>query len=134
MKDLLRLILILVAFNTNVFCQVETVETWKRYENTRIELKKIIGAWYATDSIEYAINFISINETIVYIDGIESGVGGPYSFRLDQNGVFVNGSAANWPPYYCTLFLRENNLLEIKYWNFLGPESTSILYKRMKSD
>ena len=51
-----------------------------------------------------------------------------------SNGVFVNGSAANWPPYYCTLFLREINVLEIKFWNFLGPESTSILYKRMKSD
>ncbi len=132
MKNIFCFTSILILCNTNVLCQVGTYEIWKANENKQIALSEIIGNWYATDSIRSKISFVRMGKTIVHIEGKKGGVGGPYSFRVDQNGIFVNGSAANWPPFYCTLFLHDHNILEIKFWNYLGPESTSIVYKREK--
>ena len=134
MRNSISFILILLAFNTKVFGQVDTYELWKTYENTQIASSEIIGDWYASDSIQSKISFVRMAETNIYIEGKKGGVGGPYSFRVDKNGVFVNGSSANWPPYYCTLIPQENNTLEIRYWNFVTPESERIIYKRTRRD
>ena len=134
MRNNISLILILLAFNTHVLGQVETYETWKASEKIQVASSEIIGDWYASDSIQSKISFVRMAETIIYIEGKKGGVGGPYSFRADENGIFVNGTAANWPPYYCRLILHENNSLEIKYWHAVGTESKSIIYKRTRRD
>ena len=134
MKNIFCFIAMLITFNTNVFCQVGTYKIWKANENKQIALNEIIGDWYTSDSIQSKISFVKMGKNIVYIEGKKGGVGSPYSFRVDQKGIFVNGSAANWPPFYCTLVLLDKNLLEIKYWTFSAPKSTSIVYKRMRID
>lgn len=98
-------------------------------KDVKIRLTDIIGNWYSTDSYVSKINFINTNNYFVEIDGIKHGVGN-YSFRIYGDSISVNGTAANWPPYDCTLRLLNNKELEIEFYQFLSTETTKIIYRR----
>jgi len=95
----------------------------------RISLTEIIGNWYTIDSFGSKISFVNINNYFVDIEGIKHGVGN-YSFRVYGDSISVNGTAANWPPYNCTLRLLTNKNLEIEFYQFLSTETTKIIYRR----
>jgi hypothetical protein len=98
-------------------------------KGNRISLTEIIGNWYAVDSFGSKISFVNINNYFVDIEGIKHGVGN-YSFRIYGDSISVNGTAANWPPYDCTLRLLNNKNLEIEFYQFLSTETTKIIYRR----
>lgn len=96
----------------------------------KILLTDIIGNWNSVDSPGHKISFINLNNYIVEINGIKHGVGN-YSFIIAGDSISVNGTAANWPPYDCTLRLFNNNKhLEIEFYKFLSTASSKIIYKR----
>ena len=98
-------------------------------KGNRISLTEIIGNWYAVDTIGSKISFVNINNYFADIEGIKHGVGN-YSFRIYGDSISVNGTAANWPPYDCTLRLLTNKNLEIEFYQFLSTETTKIIYRR----
>jgi len=51
--------------------------------------------------------------------------------QLRSEDASQNGTAANWPPYDCTLRLLNNKEnLEIEFYQFFYKETTKIIYKR----
>ena len=98
-------------------------------KDIKISLKDIIGDWYAIDNSAFKISFININNVFVDIEGIKHGVGN-YSFRVYGDSISVMGTAANWPPYNCTLKLLNPKKLEIEFYQFFYKETTKVIYKR----
>jgi hypothetical protein len=98
-------------------------------EQTRIAVNDIIGDWYSTDSTEMKITFNNINDVFVEIDGIQHGVG-KYIFSIVEDSIAVNGTAANWPPYHCTLKLVNPQFLEIGFYYFNSEGTTKTSFSR----
>jgi hypothetical protein len=98
-------------------------------EQTRIAVDDIIGDWYSTDSTAMKITFNNINDVFVEIDGIQHGVG-KYIFSIVEDSISVNGTAANWPPYNCTLKLVNPQFLEINFYYFLSEGTTKTSFNR----
>lgn len=98
-------------------------------KNLKIAVNDILGNWYATDSSQSKICFAYDNKYFVYIDGIKHGVGN-YMFNIAHDSISVNGMAANWPPYDCTLKMINKNLLQIEFYQFYSKGTTKIIYKR----
>jgi len=88
-----------------------------------------MGDWYTSDSNKSKITFVKLANKDVVIEGKRDGVN-DYRFTIDEDSIYVNGIASNWPPYYCTLFLNDNNILEIKFYQCHTLEATVITYKR----
>lgn len=98
-------------------------------KNLKIAVNDIVGNWCTDDSAQSMICFINDNSYFVHIDGIQHGVG-KYYFNIAKDSISVNGTAANWPPYDCTISLLNNNLLQIEFYQFFSKETTKAIYKR----
>lgn len=98
-------------------------------EFVTIPLDDILGTWLSTDSVNAEIRFIREGERSVYIGGIEHGVGS-YYFIVENNRINVNGSAANWPPFYCILSLVEKETLEIIFYQYSYPKTNRVVFVR----
>jgi hypothetical protein len=133
MKKYPSIILTLMLFYSHAFGQVKIHEIWDTNTNSRIVLTHVIGDWYSSDSIKSRISFIRNGNSNVFIEGKRDGVNN-YHFKLDSDSIYVNGLAANWPPYYCTLYFHTINTLEIKYYQFHSLVTTSVIYKRKQND
>jgi hypothetical protein len=131
MKSIFKLVIILclMVIGEPVSAQLKGHERKAINKDLKIALNDILGDWYATDSTAYKISFININNFYVDIIGIKHGVGN-YSFRVIDDSIAVNGSAANWPPYDCTLRLVNKKHLEIEFYQFLSTETTKLMYRR----
>lgn len=129
MKIKFGFVIILFTCCAAAFGQVVIHETWETNKKNRIALTDVIGDWYASDSLKSKITFVKLLNKDVIIEGKRDGVN-DYRFARDEDSIHVNGIAANWPPYYCTLFLYDNNTLEIKFYQFHSREATVITYKR----
>jgi hypothetical protein len=118
-----------MAFCVKTFGQEAVHEIWDINKNTRIALSDIIGDWYSSDSTQSKITFAKLGNNDVILEGKRDGIHN-YHFILDTDSINVNGVAANWPPYYCTLMLYNNDILEIKYYQFHSSETSIFIYKR----
>lgn len=98
-------------------------------EFVTIPLDDILGTWHSTDSVNAEIRFIREGERSVYIGGIEHGVGS-YYFIVENDHINVNGSAANWPPFYCILSLVEKDTLEIAFYQYSYPKTNRVVFVR----
>lgn len=126
-----RCILILLLLSTANYCYAQSGadSIRKRNVKTRIALTDLLGDWYVMDSQKTKISFINLMDVLVEMKGIKHGVG-HYSFPIKKDSVEVNGSAANWPPYYCTLSMQDNNTIKILFYDYLYPGNTSISITR----
>ena len=123
-------ILIFMIICLSIFAQARVYDLKEANRDYKISLTDIIGNWYSVDSPKYKISFKNLNDYFVDIDGIKHGVGN-YIFKVDGDSISVNGTAANWPPYDCTLRLLNNKEnLEIEFYQFFSRETTKIIYKR----
>jgi hypothetical protein len=95
----------------------------------KIAVNDIVGNWYTIDSAHTKISFVNSNNRYMYIEGIQHGVGN-YGFSVNSDSISVNGMAANWPPYDCTLRLINSKHLEISFSQFFIKESYKVIYKR----
>jgi hypothetical protein len=102
-----------------------------RHENKsiRMALTDILGDWYLGDSLKTKISFVNEANYFVVMQGIKHGVGA-YSFLIKKDSIEVNGSAPNWPPYYCTLRLLNQKKLAIDFYTFIYPGTTSVFCRR----
>ena len=116
----------LLHIETTAQTNVDTFRVAKK--NTKIAINDVIGNWVATDSLKTNIIFVQEGYDI-HIKGLEHGVGN-YSFRIEADSICVNGTAANWPPYYCTLNLLNSNELEINFYQGLSKNIFSVIYIR----
>lgn len=91
-------------------------------------MHRIVGDWCSHDSSLVKISFVEINNDLVNIEGIKHGVGN-YMFQLTGDSISVNGTAANWPPYDCTLSLINSRELEISFYQRFHT-ATKVIYKR----
>jgi len=123
------LILIFIFISLVVIAQARVYDLREANKDIKILLTDIIGNWYSIDSPKSTISFITLNNRIVDIDGIKHGVGN-YSFIVDGDSISVNGTAANWPPYYCTLRLLNSTHLKIEFYQFFSKETTKVIYTR----
>lgn len=128
-RSVFMLTLVLLFFRSDLQAQERTYGLREDSKPVRIPLTGIIGRWYPLDSAATTIRFIQLNEHIVEIEGIEHGVG-KYSFNVSRDSLAANGTAANWPPYYCTLRLPDPQHLEIEFYQFHSTESIKAVYKR----
>lgn len=122
-------ILISTCIHLAVIAQTRGYDLREANKDVKISLTDIIGNWYSVDSPRSKISFINLNPYLVDIDGIKHGVGN-YSFTVDGDSLFVNGTAANWPPYHCTLTLLHSKLLEIEFYQFFAKGTTKMVYER----
>lgn len=111
--------------------QTDVYQMRQENEHDRIALSDILGTWYwtHTDSTRHALSFVNESNAFVHIPEIKHGVGS-YLFTIAQDSVHVNGTAANWPPYYCTLHLRDKNTLELTFYMSIYPGSTTTVCRR----
>jgi hypothetical protein len=131
MRKIRRLgfILIFMIISLALLAQTRVYDLKDENKDHKISLSEIIGNWYSVDSPRYKISFTNLNNYIVEINGIKHGVGN-YSFIVRDDSISVNGTAANWPPYDCTLRLINRKLLEIEFYYIFSKETTKIIYKR----
>jgi hypothetical protein len=125
-------ILMLLMLNKDAAAQSAADSLRSANKNTKIALADITGDWYAADSLQSKISFNSNGRYDVCIEGIKHGVG-KYHFIIDGDSIYVNGTAANWPPYCCTLMLLSNHVLEIKFWQYAYKETRNMLYRRKQN-
>ena len=98
----------------------------------KVLMSDVLGDWYLVDSMDttdFKISFTNVNNSFVEIDGIKHGVGN-YIFNIVKDSIWVNGTAANWPPYYCTLKLTDDNHLEIDFYNHFSVGTTKMIFRR----
>lgn len=113
----------------SVIAQLKGNEVKAANMDFKISLIEIIGDWYTVDSPLYKISFVKNNNYFVDINGINHGAGN-YIFRVLGDSISVNGTAANWPPYDCTLRLLNKNFLEIEFYQYFSTRTTKVRYKR----
>jgi hypothetical protein len=134
---ILLLFLFIILFHFSAYSQVEKTEgvyeLRRKTEKTKVALVDILGDWYSTDSTSSKISFIQRGDGEVYIEGKKDAVN-YYSFNLEGDSVFVNGLAANWPPFYCTLYLHADQVLEIRYYQLNDRESNNVIYRRQEGE
>jgi hypothetical protein len=121
-------IIVLLIFSIESKAQISVDSLRKANKEIKIALKELIGNWQYIDSEQAKINFVA-GDFNVHIEGIKHGIGN-YRFERDKDSVFVNGTAANWPPYDCTLKLIDKNTLEIKFYQYFSKETFNIIYKK----
>lgn len=98
-------------------------------EFVTIPLDDVLGTWYSSDSVHTEIQLINEGDRSVHISGIQHGVGS-YYFIVENDSINVNGSAANWPPYYCILSLVEKEGLEIIFYQYSYPKTNRVVFVR----
>ncbi|MBL7765455.1 MAG: hypothetical protein JNJ58_05145 [Chitinophagaceae bacterium] len=121
------LLLSILCHHTNAQTEVNGLR--KAHQQTKIALSDILGKWYTGDSVKSEIEFVKLGYGYVQIEGIKHGVGN-YGFILDRDSLYVNGTAPNWPPYDCTLYLINQNVLEIKFYQFFDKGTINVTYRR----
>lgn len=133
MRNKFSIALLLLTFCSTVSAQKEKSTKKEAEKISKIALTDILGDWYTSDTIDSKISFIRAGDAEILIEGRREGVSA-YRLSVDADSMYVNGSAPNWPPYYCTLLLHDDNLLEIKYFQFSSVEPKSVIYRRESSD
>lgn len=123
------LILTLMINSHYSFAQTRVYDIKVANKNLKIAVSDIVGNWCTDDSAQSMICFINDNSYFVHIDGIQHGVG-KYYFNIAKDSISVNGTAANWPPYDCTITMLNTNLLQIEFYQFFSKETTKVFYKR----
>lgn len=124
------LILFYLLISLALMAQTKSSIIKETNKDKKISLSDIIGNWYSVDSFRHRIRFVNLNDNMVEIKGLKHGVGN-YLFMVYGDSISVHGTAANWPPYDCTLRLvssKEN--LEIVFYHFSDQETTRVIYKR----
>ncbi len=126
-----RIVFLLVILMFGQDCRAQSAPLSLKESNklSRIALKDILGNWYKADSTKLKISFVKENNSFVSIEGIKHGVGN-YSFIIDKDSIFVNGTAINWPPYDCTLHLLDTNHLKIEFYQFFSAGATGLVFRR----
>lgn len=126
-------ILFFVLLINNVLAQNSGYKILSDNKNVKFALNDILGNWYSLDTAKTKISFINLNNRVVEIEGIKHGVGN-YSFLLKGDSIPANGTAANWPPFDCTLYLLKNNLLEIAFYQYFSKEPTRVIFTRLDNE
>jgi hypothetical protein len=131
MKRIFSLVFILILLGVSMqsFAQSSGLEVREANINKKIATSDILGDWYLKDSLKSKISFIKNRDYFVFIEGIKPGIGN-YGFTQNEDSIFVNGTAANWPPYDCTLNLINKNSLEIKFYQYFTKETYNLFFKR----
>lgn len=128
-----RLVLLccLIFSTLNAHGQIDSIR--HQYSKTKIALKDIIGIWnwQHSDSSIQRLSFVNNKNQSVSIPEIRHGAG-PYTFFIVKDSVEVNGSAANWPPYYCTIKQLDKNSVELLFYNVQFQGVTVISCRREK--
>jgi hypothetical protein len=121
----------LLALSLHAHGQNDAMHIREENEYTRIALTDILGEWVweHTDSTRHTLSFVNQADYCVIIPEIKHGVG-PYSFLIEQDSMHVNGSAANWPPYYCTVRMVNKQTIELLFYTFLYPGHTTTVCRR----
>jgi len=125
----LNIVLLFWLLSPVIVAQTRQLNLAAADKENKISLIDIIGNWYSVDSSASKISFIKISSYFVDIDGIKHGVGN-YSFRVYGDSISAKGTAANWPPYDCTIRLLNSKSLEIEFYTFLSTRTTKIIYRR----
>lgn len=133
MKVKLCFAIVLTTFCFRGHAQREPYAYREANKNSKIALAELLGDWYTSDSTRSTITFVLNVNLDVSLEGKRDGVN-DYRFALYKDSVFVNGLAPNWPPYYCTLFLKSEAVLEVLYYQFLSQTIDRIIYKRESSE
>jgi hypothetical protein len=133
MKTGFSFLILLLAGLSNTSAQEGMYELLRETEKHKVGLNEILGDWYTMDSTQSKITFIQRDNADVYIEGKRDAVN-DYAFRIDGDSVQVMGVAANWPPYYSKLVLREDEVLEIRYFGFSEIDFNKVLYRRRKGE
>lgn len=125
------ILLVFVAIQNGAIAQSAADSIRKGNVHTKIALTDILGEWYMhhPDSSKSKIHFINEASYHVIIPEIKHGVG-EYSFRIEQDSMYVNGYAPNWPPYYCTVNRVDNNTLELLFYTYTNAFTTSVVCRR----
>lgn len=123
------LLVTLMILSHDSFAQTSGLGIKDANKNLKIAVNDIVGNWCTDDSAQSMICFINDNSYFVHIDGIQHGVG-KYYFNIAKDSISVNGTAANWPPYDCTITMINTNLLQIEFYQFFSKETTKVIYKR----
>lgn len=121
--------LLFLSFSAESTAQTNLDSLRRANEFVTIPLDDIVGTWYSSDSVHSEIHFIKEGDRSVHIGGIEHGVGS-YYFTVENDHINVNGSAANWPPYYCILSLVEKETLEIKFYQYFDEKTHDVIFGR----
>jgi len=128
-----RLILLccLILSTLDAHGQIDSIR--QQYSKTKIALKDIIGNWnwQHSDSSIQRLSFVNNKNQSVSIPEIRHGAG-QYTFFIIKDSVEVNGSAANWPPYYCTIKQLDKNSIELLFYNVQFQGVTVISCRREK--
>ena len=77
--------------------------------------------------LQPSITFIQENSSFVVIPEIKHGVSN-YSFSIEGDSIKANGFAPNWPPFYCTLYLENQNELHIVFYTLESKGFTHMVY------
>lgn len=127
------ILLVFVAIQNGAIAQSAADSIRKGNVHTKIALTDILGEWYMhhPDSSKSKIHFINQTGFQVIIPEIKHGVG-EYSFRIEQDSMYVNGYAANWPPYYCTVNRVDKSTLELEllFYTYTNSGITHIVCRR----
>lgn len=128
----IAILLLLATLTSNkVIAQTDVNELREKYINNKNALSAILGTWYSGDSLNGKIDFIQESKYFTHIKGIQHGVS-HYMFQCDGDSMSVSGTAPNWPPYDCTIFLHSKDTLEIKFYQYFSERTTDIIYQRRR--
>lgn len=130
-KILSTLLLLLVA-NVCLFAQSKVNSL--RKESGKVALAALLGNWYSNGDSSAKIEFVTESDYYIIIKPKTLGVSN-YSFRRYGDSLMLKGTAANWPPYDCTVKFIDKNTIEICYYQFFYKESelNTVLYKRKQN-
>jgi hypothetical protein len=95
----------------------------------KISIHSLLGNWYAADSSHSKITFERDGVFYVILKPLKHGVD-YYRFQCDSDSVYVNGTAANWPPFDCTANLVDANTLELMFYQYFSKETNNVIYNR----
>jgi len=125
----LGLLLMSMMLHYDATAQSSVQEIRNINKNTKIAVCDILGKWVIDDSSKYQISFSKVGNFYVQIEGIKHGVGN-YSFIIDKDSIYTNGTAANWQPYDCKLKLLNKNMLEIAFYQYFTTDAYRVIFSR----
>jgi hypothetical protein len=131
MKNVFALLFMLFLLNT---AAGQSVADSIRQANAdvKIALHHILGTWKAENALaDQTIRFVQEGSASVVIPEIKPGVD-HYHFRVEGDSVRVNGYAAHWPPFYCTLLLENPNQLRMLFYTLQSPSVSSAVYQKVR--
>jgi hypothetical protein len=107
--------------------QMSTDNLWEMTKNKKIALHGIVGFWTSKDTLQRQIEFVQQGMDVIIKPQEHLNY---FRFRVEGDSVYVNGSAANWPPYYCILNLKDEKTMEIHYLHQNFTQFNDITFSR----